>query len=963
MINVYTIPPSQPFLRTLAGWVLAEYGQDAAALTKVRILLPGRRACRSLQEAFLELSGGKPLLLPKIEPIGEIVLPGGMAAMPPPVSPMRRQLLLMRLISEFEGKRLGRVYNMQKAAELAGELIRFVDEVAREEIDFSGLGKLVPEELARHWQETVDFLQIISLHWPRILEKEGVSDPVSHRNHMIRQVAAAWQKQDPGMPVIAAGSTGSQPATAALLGVIAKLAQGRVILPGLDTAMEKKHWDAIGETHPQYLLRQLLESIECPREAVQALSTAPKENTQDICLRQVFYPATATSDWKEAKLPVAEGLSHIHILEAETLLEEARLIGALLREALETPGKTAALVTPDRTLARMAATQMQRFGVQLDDSAGRSLAHSPAGVYLRLVVKVAASGAAPVDLLALLRHPLAAVGVDPAACRLLSRELELLLLRGVRMQSGFAALRNEAKGHARLEAFLASLEAAFAPLLKSFTANKPVSLKTLLEQHIACAESLAAGGDMEGRQRLWAKESGNHLAAWLAELLAEADTLMVEPVIYPATFAALLAGQTYWPRQTPHPRLSIVSPIEARLQHYNRVILAGMNEKTWPTATSADPWMSRPMRSQFGLPLPERSLGQAAHDIAMLARAPEVFFTRARKVNGQPTVPSRWLVRLETLVQGKDPATCARMKDQAYGEAALAILEKPLPLPLLAQPKPVPPLNARPRRMRVTHVDDWLADPYTIYARYVLRLKALDALDCEPSSRDFGTLVHQALQRFTAQWPQTLPDNPREALLTCGREMFTPWLAKPAVMGLWWPRFELISDWLVTEEKKRRGTLRRIMAEVEGRWKIPAAGGDFELATRIDRLEFYSNGSVALIDYKTGSVPSENDIRKHKKNQLPLEALVMLHGSLQPALAENKAPSQFEYWKLGHRAQDCEVRPIELNETDIENTRKVLQHLIDTFDKPDTAYTAADDSPGRYNDYEQLTRRAEWEAL
>ena len=658
-MNCYTIPADKAFISHLAGWILASYGQDAAELTQILILLPNRRSCRALREAFLEATGGKPLLLPRIQPIGDVEEPFALHSeglkidIPPAISPIRREFLLTQLVMDFKKIQseavFGRVFNIEQAAELARQLALFIDEVARFGLNFDRLSELVPEELATHWQQTLDFLNIISHAWPKVLEQEGAIDPVDHRNRLLQATAKAWQATPPAAAIIAAGSTGSTQATAALLATIARLPQGKVILPGLDTDMMDREWDGIKETHPQFGLKQLLETMGCKRSGVQLLSSpspivgegwgegtlfmpkkesAPlpnplpqgeKESTRLTCLRAILQSPEATSGWSQAKLPLAQGLKDIHLLTAETLHDEARMIAIALRQTLETPGKTAALITPDRTLARMVASQMQRFGVEIDDSAGHSLIDKPSASLMRLLTEMVANQAAPVSLLALLRHPLTAAGRDTADCRLLSRNLELELLRGLRRTPGLEALR-DASQDSELKNMLAALSGQLRPMFDCFR-QPSVPFRTLLETHIACAQWLADTGKGDGSDRIWSGEAGNRLAEVLTELLEHADLLGdIDPVSYPSLFDVLLSGHNYYPRFGLHPRLHILSPIEARLQHYDTVILGSLNEGTWPTPSEIDPWMSRPMRANFKLPPTERAIGQSAHEIKTFVR-------------------------------------------------------------------------------------------------------------------------------------------------------------------------------------------------------------------------------------------------------------------------------------------------------------------------------------------------------
>lgn len=968
-VNCFTMPPETRFLPTLAGWILENY--DTADYTKILILLPNRRSCLALREAFLDYTGGKPMLLPKIQPVGEIeeeILLAGLVSknieLIQPINKVRRHFLLMRLIMRFQHSQTGGG-NPKQASELVRQLVNFMDEVSREGLGYEGLGGLAPENLAGHWQQTLDFLKIITHLWPSILEGEGAVDVVDYRNRLLAALAAQWKSTPPNYPVIAAGSTGSQPATAELLKVIAGLPQGMVILPPLDKQMDGTQWKQIAETHPQYALKQLLEKIEIGREQVKWLNNDYKETAREKIIRNIFAPPLATTGWADVKLPDPQALDGIRLIEADTLLDEARAIAIAMRRNLEIPGMTTALVTPDRTLARMVSAQLKRFDITVDDSAGRPLDASAPASFLRLVVEMVASGAAPSALLALLRHPLAAGGIDTASCRRLSRELELLLLRGIRRESGIngllrAAIANKDSSR-ELIALLKNLEQKSAPFLELFFAHRNASLKNLLAEHLEFAQWLATSDTQGGEERLWSGEAGNVLAEVIAQWNMQADILPpIDSMAYPALFDALLAPETYRPQAGLHPRLHILSPIEARLQDYDMVILSSLNEGVWPKISQPDPWMSRPQRSAFGLPSHQRIIGQSAYDFVMQLSAGEVLLTRARKVEGTPSIPSRWWVRLKTFIGGRIPEIFAAMDEGDYFNAAKNILDESIPINPFPIPSPMPPLTARPRKMRVTAVDNWLRDPYSIYARYILDLRKLDEIDREPDASDFGNIVHKALEEFTRLFPRDIPEDAYERLISCGRDAFIDYIDRPAVACLWWPRFVSMAAWFIGEEKIRRRLIENVYSEINASWKLTVDGREFLLSTRIDRLEKLRSGSYALVDYKTGTIPSKRDRESGLSNQLPLEALILTHGNMLDNISP--APvSSMEYWKLAGNEVKCEITVVE---SDIAETLKVLESLIRKFDDEKTPYSPQTEGIlMRYNDYEHLVRRKEWETV
>ncbi len=954
-----TIPAEMPFLHTLAAWMLDRYKNDDSGLAQLLVLLPNRRACRALQETFLALTGGKPMILPRIRPIGDLEendLPSDLLAglmmpdLPPAIASERRLMLLSRLVMQFSR------HTPSQAMALSQQLARFLDDMTQEHLDMQALKKLAPQELAQHWQQTLDFLEIVSRHWPKVLESEGVIDAADRRNRLLLALAAHWQRHPPGHPVIAAGSTGTQPATAALLSVIARLPHGQVILPGLDQDMPDSEWDVVEATHPQYALKQLLERMECARNAVGILPSEFLKKERIQCLRAVLQPPQATAGWAAAEIPLSAGMKNVRLLAADTPQDEARMIAVTLREALEIPGRTAALVTQDRALARMVVAQMQRFGIAVDDSAGRPLLETPAACLLRLAIEMIASEAAPADLLSVLRHPLAAAGRDSAACRRLSRILEKEYLRGVRPSSGWQSLVETVDGKQQktLHDLLVAIEKKTKTLSDLFAANKPTALSALLEEHLQLAEWLASTDNQSGDEILWVGDDGNQLAEALARIVEHADVVTkIDPRAYPAFFESLLATQVYRPRYGFHPRLSILSPIEARLQRFDRVILGGLNEGVWPAHPAADPWMSRPMREKLDLPPLERSIGQGAHDFYMLAAAEEVFLTRARKSEGAPTIASRWLVRLETLLKGKDSKVLAAISDGGTYERAVAVLDAPAEMLSLAPPKPLPPLSARPREIGVTDFDLWQRDPYIIYAKRVLKLKPLDPLDQEPDLADFGTLVHDALKLLARRLPDVLSSDAYEKLIAAGREVFAAYHNRPTVMCVWWPRFEAMAAWVIAREGERRSRNISVLAEQDMHWQVSP---QFAVKARVDRVEIDKNRSAAVIDYKTGVVPTQKDWKNGLSSQLQLEALMLL------AHKQADSISALEYWKLSGREEDCEITTLENIPALLAQCRERLDKLIADFGDSAVPF-AAETNPSllpRYNDYEHLTRRKEW---
>ncbi len=961
--RVFTIPAGVPFLDALARGILAEEeGSEAARAT---VLLPNRRACRALGEAMLRASPGRALLLPAILPIGDIGLDEDFEAddvaapaaldLPPAIPPLRRQLLLAELIRAREDA--SGEDDPARIAGLASELARLLDQVETEKLGFDRLADLVPEALAEHWQTTLDFLRIVTDSWPAVLNDEGAIGPAERRNRLIDSRIESWRRDPPDGRVILAGSTGSVSATRSLMAAVAGLPGGAVVLPGLDREPQPEIWDALDAGHPQYGLKLVLDELGVEPSDVApwpGTETAPAASARAGLLAAAMRPAGTDAPALDdaTRAAAVEGVCRIDCAGAR---EEAATVALLLREALETPDKTAALVTPDRGLARRVAAELARWDVDIDDSGGTALALTPPGAFLLLLARALAERWAPVPLLSVLKHPLAACGMTTRDFRARVRQLERKVLRGPRPAPGADGLKRALHEDPDLSRWLDSVVEALAPLDSLLGSGGRVEIEKLADAQIAAAEQLAKSAEGGGAKRLWSGEDGASAAGFMDELRGASRGLgPVEARAWPDLLDTLMRGRVVRPRYGRHPRLRIWGVLEARLQGADRLILGGLNEGAWPAQPPADPWMSRPMRAAFGLPPHERRIGLAAHDFSQLFAAPEVFLTRAARVAGTPTVPSRWLLRLENAL-GRDAGALA--SGAARWTGWQAALDRPEMLEQIQAPAPTPPVAARPRRLSVTQIETLIRDPYAIYARHVLDLRALEPIDADPGGAERGRFVHEALDVFVREFPDVLPEDAYERLTAIGREALHGMADRPGVRAFWWPRFERVARWFVEHERRRRPGIANSATELTGRLEFEAPAGRFTLTARADRIDTMADGRAEIIDYKTGAVPARKDVRAGVAPQLPLEAAILAADGFE-GIGATPDPD-LVYWKLSGGDPPGEESRVD---SDPAYAREGLERLIGRFDDQAIPYVPqphADRAPA-FSDYEHLERLAEY---
>ena len=972
--SLFTIAASAPFAETLARGLIARIGDDPLALSCAIIYLPTRRAARNFGDAFAKVMGGA-ALLPQFRPLGDseedellFDAAGEGLELAPAITLLRRQLLLARLIRQWDRAGRGGLLSFAQSAALADSLAKVMDEVETQGCDLSKLKELAPASLAEHWEGVSRFLELLRDQWPAILAAENTTNPAARRIAALQALTRRLQASPPSGLVIAAGSTGSIPATAELLGTIAHLPQGAVILPGLDRNLDTDSWERLDPGHPQFGLRQLLRTIGVEREDAKDWFDAPSNPARETLLTEILRPAPTTDAWRDLAEQgcgeIRKGLKDIGLIQAGDPAQEALAIALALREALEIPGRTAALVTPDRNLARRVAAEMTRWNITIDDSAGRPLAHTAAGTFLCLLAQAAHARFAPVPLLALLKHPFSRRGQDGAAFRARARELDRWCLRGPRPDPGLAGVtRAIAKAHGarvpppaealvQLTAWWNEIAAILAPLENLF-AQGDAPLEALLDETIRAAQGLAC--DEDESCTLWANDDGEAAAELMAALkLAARDLEPIEPGSWPHLFRNLAMKVPVRTAFGRHPRLAILGPLEARLQRFDLVVLGGLNEGTWPRSPGTDPWFSRPMRATLGLEQPERGIGLSAHDFAMLAAGPSVLLSRALKADGTPTIASRWLQRLTQFTGGLGLAEALAPK---LDYAGLAARMTDIPLATrLPRPAPTPPVETRPRRLSVTEIETWLRDPYAIYARHVLGLTPLEALDEPIGPLERGTALHKALEIFIAKYKDGLPDDAERQLTLIADQVFAQAGIPKAALALWRPRFGAAARGFVEFERSRCEAIAASHLEIKGSLAV----GDFTLTGVADRIDILKDGRCAILDYKTGAIPTVKQVTQLLSPQLPLEAAMLAQGGF-PQIGKRIAEDLI-YLSLASEKQARSPRHIDDAVMLAGEAVTQLARRIAWFQEQATAYRPRV-RPYRADiagDYDHLARVREW---
>ena len=724
--HLFNIPLSCSFWDTLAKLYIDKYQGDYLQLAKVLFLLPNRRACIDLANAFVRIHGRAPAILPQMLPIADMdddeVFFSGFNldemfdAENQTISRDERLFLFTRLImskpSDFGLKQI----SLAQALNLAIDLAKLID---------------------------LKLLKIITEFWPMILKERDAVDACTLKNSLLFKQAQIWEKNPISQNIVVAGVTASFPAIISLLKSIINLPNGEIYFSGIDRFANQAYWDAVDETHPLFETKSLLELLEIsPQDVIDVLSPSLPEREQLIS--EIMRPAPVSDEWRRiyGSFDLDKAINGISVINCRSQRDEALAIALKMREVLNTPERTAALITYDRNLARRVASELERFEIKIDDSAGLPLSLTSIGIFFRLLAEAAGNMESDIAFITLLKHPFMLVGMNASDFRSMVYTYETAL-----RQSQIQGLSEE---NSRFVKRIKDILSDFALYLE----NPSISFKEILEKHITLAEVCATSDALAGSSVLWKGDAGKTAAKFFTQLLSSSETLgNINGQDYLPLLCELMGLESVRARYGTHPRLSILGPIEARLHHFDTVILGEVNEGIWPKPAQADMWMSRPMKKDFGFSLPEKAIGILGADLCGFLAVPQVVITRADRVDGVPMKKSRWLLRFETVLKAMQ-SDILKITDTGFSSLANR-LDKPNAYTPIKAPAPCPPLFARPRRLSASGVDLLIQDPYSVFAKYILKLYPLDDLDQEKDQRDYGTLIHAIIHNIQAFSPNT----------------------------------------------------------------------------------------------------------------------------------------------------------------------------------------------------------------
>ena len=981
MANVFNISPRYPFLDVLARYILETGKQSNINIANDIVLLPTRRACRRLKEIFFELKGQEATLLPKILPLGDVDEDGVsfidyanddlITDLPPAISNIERNLLLSYFIKKYNEQ-----ITEEQAYSLAVDLSHLMNTVEMEELNFSNLKNIVPEEFSEHWQNTLKFLTIITEEFPKILKEFNLLNPVDRNVKLIKKQIEFWKLYPPHGRIFAAGSTGSLVPISEMLVYISNLKNGFLILPGLDKNISDSDFELLtsdfpftNQNHPQYGLLKLLKKLDIKISEIPELPLFKdykdiSSSDRELLSSKIMILPDMHDSWQNMpKLEdsVLDGVSEIRL---DNEAEEVFAISCLLRKSVAENKKTI-LITPDRKIAKSVSSELKRWNIIVDDSAGVPASDTTTGNYIILLLKMLYNDFSPYSLLSVLKHEYTRINYDKETLNNLTEKLETKFLRENSCIDNLEKLLSLTETDSDIHNLLLSIKTITSEFYSLMQNEDKYPLYELLKKHIELVEKFVSYSDINTSEILWATDLHSSLSEELGILLnslkaIQIDNLPIDKMTANAYFKFIsnyLLSLKLRPSINTHPNIAIMNSIEARLMDADLYIMSGLNEDIFPRVNSDDPWMNRPMKAKFKLPLPERKVGLSSHDFVEFFCKKNVIMTYASKMDNTSMMTSRWLTKLSAIVDighivWKDEVSKEVLswinKDKEYKKKELC-----------KRPSPCPPLYARPDTLSATWIEKWYRDPYIVYAGKILDLKKLFEINQEVSFREFGNIIHESLEEFKKKNLSSY-----DSLIDIMIRKSLPYKTI-AQIDFWYSKFKVIAKWFVDYERQLKDIVNISFLEETGEYQITPT---FKITAKADRIDILNDFGACIYDYKTGSVPKQKDVETYSP-QLPIEAIILQNQGFKNIKIKPKYIN-FRYIKLD--GKDKKTLPNKLNTSEndeiIKTTINNLKETISEFSKETTPYISRPnpDKTGHlietYSEYTHLARVKEWES-
>ena len=924
MINkIHNISSSYNFLKSLHSWIINNFQN----LSTIKVILPNRRSCNELKLIFQENNFCG--FLPQIKSLSDIDIEDFSEYLEndeelfmeilnaQKMDPLEAVFFISNQIKKLDI--FGKI-NFEQSCKIAIKIQEIFDEIEFEQINLAKLNEINDINLSLHRQVTLEFIKDFYTQTKANLIKNNLYFSSAYQNFIIDKYYEILQNKKPEKTIIIAGSTGSLNCGKKLIKAISQLKNGHVVFNNLEISKFKNLNENIYANDPQFFNILLLKFLEINHNQVNDIKIS-KHLMSSQFRKEFISELTKINDqiisWQnfinhpninEIKNDI---IDNFMLIEANNIIDEAMIIADIIAKNYHKNNHgdyNIAIICNNQQLQKTIEYSLQTLDISYNNTNAINITNNSLILFIINILQLLESDFNSYQLLSIFKHQLFAF-VDQQ----LISNFEIKILRQARKYSGLKGIIDSLKNDQELEIF-------FNNFLSILPKEKTI------DSIILSIEKLA--------NKTWdniisTNDAGDEINLFFKNLLH-----LKYQISNASEFEFLCSQISYFQRdQKPNKSIKILSNIEARLLSFDLVILCGLNYGDFPQIID-DNWLGKQISRELGIDRQNKKIGQNAFDFSNYLTNPKVVLSRSIANADKAFIPSPFILKFKTLIQ----------KINIFDFKIIKNYQENFPLITLQNPE-IPsicvPLEYLPNKISITKISQLLNDPYSYYVDKILNINELNSIDYQPSSREFGSFVHKALEVFVEN-----KNNHHKFL-----EIFNNYFVNIEARYTWYARFEKIFTNFLKFNNNFLSSKNLLEQHVNHIFK------GIKIYGKIDRITIDDFQNFTIIDYKTGLPPSKKSVQNGIELQLTLSALLLEKSGI--CLAEKI--QQLYYWQLGINLNN----PLKKNIDDkisnldlIKNTEQIIDQLITKYFIENKPFIANENTIN--SNIKNIARTEEW---
>lgn len=845
MVKIFNIPANYNFFENLLEFIKQEFQQNNNfEIKNIKLFLPNRRSCREFKKIFNQNCPNS--ILPQIKAISDISYEDfnnqntnldyiENLAKFKNISKLQYLLFLTNEISNLEIFQTKN--NFLESFKIANNLAQLFEDIEIQGINFDKLKDIDDSNLAQNKKLTLQTLQLLHVKVKKSLLNNNIYNGTLKQNIIINSYIDSLNQSPNNQPIIIAGSTGSVLSGKKLINCLAK--NNYIILNGLTRTNDNN------ETHPQYFLNELINYLNLKHSNIKDIKLTKESSStarQDflkflMCNHQNYINEDLFNKTLNNDLIKQDLKQNFNYIECVNEIKEAKIITQICQENTKT-NKEIAIITNNNSLIKYLRFELEANDLEFNDTTNKSIFESQLIQFILLILQLNEKSANSHQLLALLKHQY----FNKENIEQIILDLELKILRNNKKNNDLETIIIHAAKFDEIAIFLKNLKTKLQKL------NNNNTISDLANNIIKICQDLSK---QDFNHLINQEPCANEIYEFFDDL--KNSKLSIKNNFY-EIFKNLLNQISFFYKSNAESKIQILSTIEARLLNFDLAIIASLNEGDFPEYEKAG-WLGKKIKKDLGIDRQNKKIGQSAYDFCNYLSNKEVFITRHLKQNNQELIASPFLLKLQNLL---NKLNINIDKSQIYNDKITAKNIKKLPI---KNSKIKPAKSDLFNEISITDITKLIKNPYQIYLKKILKLKPLKKIDYEPSHAEFGSFVHEILEKYISQNLNNINEIAK---------IFEEYFKKDQEKLIWWPKFLNIFNNFKEINKIYQNSNNFVEKEVNFTVK------NLKIHGKIDRV-ISNNSALEILDYKTGQTPSKKDIISGLQSQLVMAALGLIN--------------------------------------------------------------------------------------